>query len=413
MLSNNVPKDTVQTILKRLQSYHPKTIDLGLDRCLALLEKCGNPHLHLSPTIHVAGTNGKGSVLSFLQSICESAELSVHRYTSPELIHFNERFIVSGTQVSDDMLCDALLYVERQNDGASISFFEITTVAGLYMFATHPADIVLLETGMGGRLDATNVIRNPIATVITCIGLDHQDFLGDTVEKIALEKAGIFKDGTPAVFAPQPHHGACDVLTQRADIYTAVTSPTRLQDGFVYDGVVYPNPSLVGEHQYDNCATAIATVPYVPFDISHAQICHGITTATHRGRFETLHIHGKTIYVDGGHNADAGQALAKVLHAQGIHGIPMICGMLHGKDTQGFFAPLKPYVNQVYTVPIRHNPFATADGIPPHTLAQTIADLGFSTTPCDSIHHALSLCGDTVLCTGSLHVVGDVLGLES
>ncbi len=410
----------VQAVLQKLQSYHPKNIDLGLHRSLRLLEKCGSPHKNLPPVIHIAGTNGKGSTLSFLQAIFESAGVVVHRYTSPELVSFNERFIVSGAQVSDADLLYALQFVDTKNNGDAITFFEITTVAGFYLFAHHPADVLLLETGLGGRLDSTNVVSNPLCTIIANMGYDHQHFLGDTIEKIATEKAGIFRKSVPAIIAPQTHAQAYVALEHSAKkigaMYAPVPSINRTATGFYMGDTAYPRPNLIGNHQYDNGATAIYAVLYLqqngmlPFTICDSDLHMGLTTAIHRGRFETVFVGGVKVYLDGGHNADAGQCLAHTLHAQNIKQIPLVCGMLQGKDISGFITPLRPYISTVYTVPVSPNPFATADGMDAVTLAEKIQHIGISATACPSVSYAIKSANTPeVLCAGSLHLVGDVL----
>ncbi len=410
------------SILQKLQSYHPKTIDLGLDRTFRLLEKCGSPHENLPPTIHIAGTNGKGSTLSFLQAICEAAGLTVHRYTSPELVSFNERFIVSGQQISDADLVEALMFVDAVNNGEPITFFEITTVAGFYLFAHRPADVVLLETGLGGRLDATNVVPRPLCTLIANIGYDHQQFLGDTIDRIATEKAGIFRRGIPAIIAPQTYTQADTTLQQCSNTVGAVYAPVppvhRTTTGFTINHISYPHPNLIGDHQYDNGATAAYTIWYLqqqgglPFPIPPTAVHTGLTQAVHRGRFEIVYIDGVCIYLDGGHNADAAKCLARTLQDDKIRNIPLICGMLQGKSVQGFLTPLQPYISTVYTVPIRPNPFATANGIDPSELAHTITAMGIAATACNSVSQALKTADSPeVLCAGSLHLVGEVLHL--
>ena len=414
----------LQALLQRLQSYHPKTIDLGLDRTLNLLKKCGSPHKKLPPVIHVAGTNGKGSILSFLQSICQLAGLRVHRYTSPELVVFNERFIVSGVQVSDADLWEALVYVDKINDGNPITFFEITTVAGFVLFAHHPADIVLLETGLGGRLDSTNVVENPLCTIISNIGYDHQQFLGDSIGQIATEKAGIFRPSVPAIIAPQTHTEAVPCLQQVAhrvgSDFVPVPSVERLWDGFLVDGVAYPHPNLIGDHQYDNGATAVYALRYLCqnrrgcFEIPESAYIQGICNAVHRGRFEMIYINDKCLYVDGGHNEDASKCLARTLYDNRLRHMPMICGMLQGKDVKAFFHPLRDFITAVYTVPICHNPFASADGFSPEQLAESITQMGIKAVVCNDVTDALNkIPTHDILCAGSLHLAGDVLSLAS
>src|SRR6266540_1064900 len=211
---------SIESIVARLTALHPKRIDLSLDRMWRILAALGHPERQLPPTIHVAGTNGKGSTIAFMRAILEAAGLRVHVYTSPHLVRFNERFRLGakgeGRLVSDDALADALSECERVNAGASITVFEITTAAALLLFARNPADVLLLEVGMGGRLDATNVIERPLASVVTSVSMDHTEYLGDTLEKIAMEKAAIFKPGVPAVIGRQTE-GPLSIIVERAE----------------------------------------------------------------------------------------------------------------------------------------------------------------------------------------------------
>lgn len=239
-------------ILARLGKLHPKVIDLSLGRITRLLEKLGNPHLSLPPVIHIAGTNGKGSTLAYLRAIYEAAGLRVHCSTSPHLVRFHERITLAGQMISEDALCDLLTEVETVNNGESITFFEITQAAAFLAFARVPADVLLLETGLGGRVDASNVIDTPAATVITPISLDHQGFLGDTIAKIAFEKAGIMKPGIPCITAPQSLEAfntlACQANRVSAPVFSDFEVIEEHEDGFVLrvgsDQITLPLPAL-------------------------------------------------------------------------------------------------------------------------------------------------------------------------
>src|SRR5215470_20043256 len=213
---------SVNAIVSRLTALHPKRIDLSLDRLQRLLTALDHPEKKLPPVIHVAGTNGKGSTIAFLRAILEAAGKRVHAYTSPHLVRFNERYRIGGAGgsklVSDEELVATMEECERANAGAAITVFEITTAVGLLLFARHPADVLLLEVGLGGRLDATNVVDNPLATIITPISIDHTDFLGDSIEKIAAEKAGIIKRGSPAIVASQPRDALAVIERQAAKL---------------------------------------------------------------------------------------------------------------------------------------------------------------------------------------------------
>jgi dihydrofolate synthase / folylpolyglutamate synthase len=263
-----------QPIIERLLTLHPKRIDLSLDRMWRILGALGHPERKLPPVIHVAGTNGKGSTLAFMRAVLEAAGKSVHVYTSPHLVRFNERFRLGapggGKLVGDEALADALLECERANGSEPITVFEIETAAAFLLFSRHPADVVLLEVGLGGRLDATNVIDKPIACAITPVSMDHLEFLGDTIEKIAAEKAAILKRGVPAVIAPQAEV-PLNVIERAA---AQVRAPLWVcgqhwnvhaeRGRLVYqddDGLLdLPLPKLHGRHQLDNAGTAIATL---------------------------------------------------------------------------------------------------------------------------------------------------------
>ncbi|CAN0564859.1 unnamed protein product, partial [Laminaria digitata] len=257
--------------LVRLAALHPNLIDLGLDRSERLLNALGNPERRLPPIIHVAGTNGKGSTIAFMRAIAEAAGLSVHTYTSPHLVRFHERIALNGAPIEEETLLAILEECEAANDGRPITFFEITTAAAFVAYARHPADLLLLETGLGGRFDSTNVIDAPAVTVITPISMDHMKFLGDTVEKIAFEKAGILKPGVPGVIGPQPA-GALAVIERRAadiDVPLSIagidwSAEPDSGDAMMYrddEGeVVLPAPGLPGVHQIANAGAAIAAL---------------------------------------------------------------------------------------------------------------------------------------------------------
>lgn len=316
-------------ILDRLTGLHPKVIDMSLDRVERLLADLGKPQDAIAPVIHVAGTNGKGSTVAYLRAIAEAAGLKVHAYTSPHLVRFNERIRVAGTLIEDDALIAILQEVERVNAGRPITFFEITTVAAFLAFARTPADLTLLEVGMGGRLDATNVIKPPLATVITPVSFDHMDYLGDTLAKIAIEKAGILKPGVPVVVAPQPAEAAAAI----ADRARALDVPmfragrewswTSSGDAIAYRGISsrnLPLPVLAGPHQAMNAATAVAAIEMLPgrFAIPSAAIATGLTRAEWPARLQRL-TRGPLVdalpgdcelWLDGGHNEDGARVIA-------------------------------------------------------------------------------------------------------
>ncbi|MEP7032143.1 MAG: folylpolyglutamate synthase/dihydrofolate synthase family protein, partial [Pseudolabrys sp.] len=347
----------VDAIVARLNALHPKRIDLSLDRVQRLLDALGNPERKLPPVIHVGGTNGKGSTVAFMRAILEAAGLRVHAYTSPHLVRFNERFRLGGELVADAELTAALEECERANAGAPITVFEITTAAGLLLFARHPADVLLMEVGLGGRLDATNVIDKPLATVIAPISIDHTDFLGDTLEKIAAEKAGIFKPNVPAVVAAQ-NRDVLTVLERQAarlkaplkiagENWTATEERGRLvyqDDSGLLD---LPAPKLYGRHQFENAGLAIAALRATPFKILPAAFETGMTKADWPARLQRLGSGrllesvpaGSELWLDDGHDPDGGGAVAAALadlEERVSRPLVLIAGMLANKDCEGF-----------------------------------------------------------------------------
>ncbi|MDA0997286.1 MAG: bifunctional folylpolyglutamate synthase/dihydrofolate synthase, partial [Proteobacteria bacterium] len=317
-------------ILERLLALHPKLVDLSLGRVERILDALGHPERQLPPVVHITGTNGKGSVIAFLRAMLEDAGYRVHVYISPHLTRFHERIRLSGDLISEPELEETLAHCERINAGQSITFFEITTAAAFVAFARTPADIVLLENGLGGRLDATNVVARPLATAITQVSLDHQNFLGDTLAKIAFEKAGIVKAGVPCVLAPQPDE-ALDVIRAHA---AAVPAPlfeyerdweaVRTLDGLTVrvggETLNLPAPNLPGPHQTTNAGQAVALALTLDgFELSDANIAAGVANAEWPARLQRLKW-GPAIdavpadwevWLDGGHNPAAGETVAR------------------------------------------------------------------------------------------------------
>lgn len=333
-----------------------KAIDLSFrPPFLNLLEKLGNPHLHLPPIIHVAGTNGKGSIIAMLRSILEQAGYNVHAYTSPHLMQFNERIVLAGEQISDEMLEDLIDEALLLNDGGEVTFFEITTAIAFVAFARNPADVVLLEVGMGGRLDCTNVIESPLLSIINRIGLDHTEHLGETYAQIAGEKAGILKTGVPCVIGMQSEAaiagGVMDVFENKAREVGATLYP---MDG----GDSGYETALIGPYQRDNMAVALKALELIAddFSVSEEHIREGLKNASWRGRLQKL---DDDIWLDGGHNADAALALAEQLErwkADDEKSLALILGMMKGKDVQGFMEPLLPFVDRLYLTEIPNEP---------------------------------------------------------
>ena len=429
-------------MLRRLIALHPRTIDLSLGRIERLLAALGHPERHLSPVIHVAGTNGKGSVVAYLRAMFEAGGYRVHAYTSPHLVRFHERIRVGGRLISEKALDATLRTCEEANDGAPITFFEITTAAAFLAFSRNPADVTLLEVGLGGRLDATNVITRPRVTAITPVSLDHQHFLGHSLKAIAAEKAGILKPGVPAVIGPQ-HAIAAHVIAATARKlgaplirYGTDFRATRGRDSglrlHTSDGVTrWPVPALPGDHQYANAALAlrIAQIFAKPARdktaLDDAALAQGIMGADWPARLQRLG-HGSLsaplarkgfdIWLDGGHNPQAGRALGHVLaewRAQ-TPGQPvyLVCGMIRSKDPRGFLAPLVQGANAIWTVPVPED----HAGIPAAELAATARALGRRATAMDSLEAAFAaLAGrkpGRVLVAGSLYLAGALLARE-
>jgi len=425
-------------ILERLLRLHPREIDLSLDRIESLMGDLGHPERRLPPVIHVAGTNGKGSTTAFMRAMLEADGRRVHVYTSPHLVRFHERIRLGaeggGRFIDEDELADALLAVEKINDGRPITQFEITTAAAFDVFARHPADVLLLEVGLGGRLDATNVVPGPLATVITAVSIDHEKFLGDVLTGIAAEKAGILKRGRPAVVAPQPE-AALAVIEDIADLrhaplfvanrdWVAHAERGRLvyQDE---DGLLdLPSPRLVGRHQYTNAGTAIATIRRAGLKVPTAAIEAGLAAVEWPARLQRLTTGvlverapaAAELWLDGGHNPGAGVVIAEAvadLEERAPRPLYLIAGMLNTKDPVGFFRPFDGLVRRMYAVPVPHSPAARD----PVELATIAGEVGLPTAVASTVSEAIDAIaieadGDEpprILICGSLYLAGAVL----
>jgi dihydrofolate synthase/folylpolyglutamate synthase len=428
--------DRSTAILERLLRLHPREIDLSLERVERLMTALGNPERRLPPVIHVAGTNGKGSTTAFMRSMLEAAGRSVHVYTSPHLVSFHERIRVGapggGQLVDEDELAEALLDVERINAGEPITQFEITTAAALRLFADHKADYALIEVGLGGRLDATNVVDRPLASVITSISMDHEKFLGQRIEEIAAEKAGILKRGAPAVIAPQSEP-VLEVLERaaarlRAPIFLAnqdwVAHAERGR--LVYqdeDGLLdLPAPKLVGRHQFTNAGTAIATLRRAGIAPPGAEIETGLQTVEWPARMQritsgplvALAPPRAELWLDGGHNPGAGSVIAEAmadLEERVPRPLILVVGMLTTKDPIGFLKPFAGLAREVFTVPIPGHA-----GHEPADLAEAARASGLRAEPATDVRSALrAIAGRAleapprILICGSLYLAGVVL----
>ncbi|HEX6113271.1 MAG TPA: folylpolyglutamate synthase/dihydrofolate synthase family protein [Geminicoccaceae bacterium] len=419
-----------ELILARLHGLHPKVIDLSLDRIERLLGALGNPERRLAPVVHIAGTNGKGSTLAVLDAMLQAAGRRVQRYISPHLVHFDERILFDGRPIGEAELSKVLDVCERVNDGAPITFFEITTAAAFLAFARHPADVVLLETGLGGRLDATNVIERPRLTALSPISLDHQGFLGERLEQIAFEKAGILKPGVPCIVGPQPP-AALAMIKQRADTvgaplhvhgrdWLARQAGERLLvtvDDAVWD---LPLPALAGRHQIENAGLAVAcALALGDLAPDAGALAQGLRTVEWPGRLQRLR-RGPLVallpaacelWLDGGHNPAAGEALAASLNGGEPLPLHLIVGMLNTKDELGFLRPLAPLARSVHTIPVPDEP-ASRD---PVEAAAEAMRLGIPAKAAPDLTSALRAIAEVepaparVLVCGSLYLAGHVL----
>ena len=438
----------INSILTRLTALHPKRIDLSLGRIERLLAALDHPERKLPPVIHVAGTNGKGSTVAFLRAILEAAGQRVHAYTSPHLVRFNERFRLGeaprsdvsshvkpgGVLVSDKELAATLEECERVNGDAPITVFEITTAAGLLLFARHPADVLLMEVGLGGRLDATNVIENPLVSVITPIGIDHTDFLGSTLEQIAAEKAGILKRGVTAVSAAQ-HRDALGVIERQAarlsaplkiagEDWTATEERGRLvyqDDAGLLD---LPAPKLYGRHQFENAGLAIAALrASKSLKIPPAAFETGLAKADWPARMQRLsqgHLvalipPGSELWLDGGHNPDGGRAVAAALadlEERVSRPLVLIVGMLASKDSAGFLSNFAGLARRLIAVPVPN----VEKGLSAEAVADAARAVGLPATSRDNLGEAFEAARKLdldppprILITGSLYLAGEVL----
>lgn len=422
-------------VLARLQDLHPRVIDLHLGRLEALLEDMGHPEEKLPPVIHVAGTNGKGSTIAFMKAVLEAAGYSVHVYTSPHLVDFAERITLNGKFISETKLTDLLLRIEEYCQGREITFFEVTTAAAFLAYSETPADILLLETGLGGRLDATNVIEKPTVTVITPISRDHEDFLGDSIAKIAFEKAGILKENCPAVIGPQEDE-AFEVIAKRASDLGAPLHTYKenwdfeaTANAWTYKGGDLsgekPFPALVGQHQIANAATALAALERLPsrFEISNEAVNKGLQTVSWPARLQKLSRgplisqlpNDVTLWLDGGHNEAAAERIAdyfEALASEDEKPLYLISGMLNTKDQISYFRKLQPFVEKAYAIPIEGENATT----PAKELArmgqQAGIDMASACTAEEAIDCLMPYLGKrpcNLLIAGSLYLAGKIL----
>ncbi len=434
--------ETVEQALATLKALHPKKIDLGLDRIEAVLQKLGNPQHKLPPTIHIAGTNGKGSTVAYLRAFAEAAGLKAHVYTSPHLVHFRERIVVGSEEISDEKLVDVLSRVRKANAGEPLSFFEATTAAAFLAFSENPADICIIEVGLGGRYDATNVIT-PACCGITPIDLDHAEFLGRDLAGIAREKAGIMKAHTPVIIGPQSDlvRAVLDAEANktRADAkfwgadFRAYEQHGRLvfeDDGQLLD---LPLPALIGDHQVMNSGTAIAIARQM--QLPEKAIEKGLQTVSWPARMQNLTTgaladmvaeSGGELWLDGGHNPHAARAVASTvasLEAKSPRPLILVTGILANKDIGGFLDAFEGLASAVIGVEIPDH-----TSLAPETLIEIAQSRGMNGQVASNLIDAVQKAINTgealsrqtvdepivpprILICGSLYLAGEVLKL--
>jgi len=435
-----------QQKIESLLNLHPKKVDLSLGRMTRLLQALGNPHLRLPPVIHIAGTNGKGSAAGFARAMLEAAGHSVHVHTSPHLVHWRERYRLGwkdkngahSAYCDDAALAETLAAVTKANAGQAVTVFEIITAAAFVLFARRPADALVLETGLGGRFDATNVIPKPAVSLIMPITRDHEAFLGASLAHIAAEKAGIIKPYCPVVLGPQPHAAALAVLKRAAAEnqapavlygrdYSADAGDRHWLFRNAGGAMRLPLPALPGNFQTGNAAAALQALTAAGFAIAPAAAARAMRRVywparlqkLTRGRLRRLVPPDADLWLDGGHNPAAAQAVAMSL-APLVRGRPffMILAMLQNKDSRGYMQQFLPLAPQIYTVPLADSHL----GVPPAALAQKARALGLTASAAPSVAAALAAIAKAaanngspddrpafILISGSLYLAGDVL----
>lgn len=423
-------------VILRLRALHPSLIDLTTGRVERLLAALDHPERKLPPVIHVAGTNGKGSTVSYLRAIAEAAGLKVHVITSPHLVRFAERIRVAGELITDARLAELIDKIEAANAGEPISFFEITTVLAVQAFAETPADLCIVEVGLGGRFDATNIFDAPAVSVITPVDYDHLEMLGPELSKIAWEKAGIIKQGRPVVVARQMEEGEAVILEEAEKLWAPVTLMGRDCDAWEERGRLLvqmedrlydlPAPSLFGGYQFANAGLAVAAALALGDPrIDEAALAKGVSSAVWPARFQRLTEgpiarlaaeRGSDLWLDGGHNPHAGRALAEAagrLIARDPRPLVLVSAMFARKDALGFFQPFADLKPQVFATT-----FDSPNAAPAEELAQAARDAGLPVEVVadvtEGVRRALALPGPAphVLVCGGLHFAGEVLAMS-
>ncbi|MFN3231420.1 MAG: bifunctional folylpolyglutamate synthase/dihydrofolate synthase [Alphaproteobacteria bacterium] len=389
-------------LLDHFRTLHPKLIDLSLGRMQRLLKALDHPERKLPPVIHVAGTNGKGSTVAFLRALLEAKGKRVQALTSPHLVRFHERIRLSSGLISEDRLVDVLSRCEAANGGEAITYFEMTTAAAFLACAEDEADFCLVEVGLGGRFDATNVIEAPVATVITPVGYDHQSFLGDTLTEIAHEKAGILKAGIPGFIAPQMPEAKREIERVGVDVGAPLHHCAQRED--------LPPLGLAGPHQRDNASVAVATLTGLGITLEAEALARGLVSVEwparlqpiDRGPLYDLLPEGASLWLDGGHNGEAALAIADTFKGRRVH---LVVGLMANKDIDAFLSALAPIAASLTAVPI---PGESAHD--PEHLVQQVSAIGLQASARPDVREALKSLGDgDVLICGSLYLAGQVL----
>jgi dihydrofolate synthase/folylpolyglutamate synthase len=429
--------NAVEAALERVALRRPALIDLGLARVTRTLDRLRSPHHRLPPTFHVAGTNGKGSVVAYLRAILEASGAHVHTFVSPHLVRYNERIVLAGREISDEAFLDAIARVDAAAGEDDLTFFETITCAAFLAFGETPADYLVLEVGLGGRLDATNVIEKPVAAVVTPVALDHQNFLGDTLAEIAREKAGIFRAGAPAVVGPQTAEAMAVFENHALGEGARLFAFGRQWDAWMENGrLIYQDesglsdlapPRLVGAHQVQNAGLAVAAIKAAGILFSDEILSAGLVAAAWPARLQRLKsgplidllkgVEETELWLDGGHNPHAARALAQTMadfEEKSPKPLVLIAGMQENKDADGFFAAFSGLAASVFTVQADHSGSRT-----PLSVAEAAERAGLPAHPCASLEEAIRFARGTgkrplrILVCGSLYLAGGVLKTHS
>jgi len=421
-------------IFHRLENLHPKIIDLKLERVEQLLNKLGNPQDHLPPVIHVAGTNGKGSTIAMISSALQKNGFLAHVYTSPHLVNFSERIQIAGKEISQTYLEELLLECEKKNNSSPITFFEITTCAALLAFSRSKADFTILEVGLGGEYDATNVIKNPLLSIITPISIDHREYLGNSIEKITESKAGIIKKNTPTILGKQIPRVEVILRLRCREVGSQAISEnqnfyfSKREKKIIYrnkdESLTFPLPNLIGFHQITNAVTAITALQTL--NISKKNICNGISSAYWPARLEKIN-YGKLnkivksynlsneLWLDGGHNADASRVLSISIASMSNLDLHIIYGSLKNKDYTTFLLNIKELSTSLWAIKIKNQP----SSLTVETIVSKAKEIGYlEPRKIGSIAEGLNkICSQSnssvrpirILICGSLYLAGQVL----